>query len=392
MSKFKIRDDTIINIIKDILKTVEGPISYCLLKPTDKMKDILGSRPPIILLFGDLHKGDKKCILDCKEEDGCLSFYGGNPTIHNFFSYMSRIAHVDVFLEVWYEKVERKLGRIKYKNKDQNSALIEFIKFTSPCFNLKDKKDCQVKDYYIHMADPRYKYDPRNIDTIFETITKYDLPMFRLQIDVLLQDKEGNSPDYRKIIILALQALEVGTKEFMKNVFRYNLIIQTFSKTYKQLSKLPDKLQDLIYNKFFDTIQSLTEHSERRCMEPHKLAIDIDYNKIKYPTDNLDIIKYEEAEIPIEEFYKGVKEILNTHPLPGHEEKSICSLIGITGLDLYYLGRTLKKPKDGTPSEISVGYFGANHVNNIMNFLVKNGLYTLQDKHVVNDSKCLRLY
>jgi len=391
MSKFKIRDDTIINIIKDILKTVEGPISYCLLKPTDKMKDILGSRPPVIILFGDNHKGDQKCIPDCKEEDGCLSFYGGNHTIHNFFSYMSRIAHVDVFLEVWYEKVERKLGRIKYKNKDQNSALIEFIKFTSPCFNLKDKKDCQVKDYYIHMADPRYKYDPRNIDTIFEIITKYDLPMFRLQVDVLLQDKEGNSPDYRKIIMLALQALEVGTKEFMKNVFRYNPIIQTFSKTYKQLSKLPDKLQDLIYNNFFDTIQLLTEHSERRCLEPHFLGVDIDYKKIEYPADNLDNIKYEEGEMPIEEIYKVVKKILNTHPLQGHKERSICSLIGITGLDLYYLGRTLKKPKDGTPSEISVGYFGANHVKNIMNFLVKNGLYTLQDKYVVNDSKCLRL-
>jgi hypothetical protein len=412
MSKFKIRDDTIINIIKDILKKVEGPASYCLLKPTDKMKDILGHRPSIIILFGDIHYGDKKC-LECKEEDGCLSFYGGNPTIHNFFSYMSRIAHVDVFLETWYTKVDRELGRIKSKSsKTHNSALVEFKKFSSPCFNLKDKKDCQVKDYYIHMSDPRYSNDPKNIDGIFEIIATYDLPSFKLQIELILTDKEGNHPDYREVIILCIQALELGTKEFMNKVFRYNPIIQKFSKTYKQLSKLPEKLQDLIYNKYFDTLTSLKQIGNytvnrsdiSKCMQPQKMSFDFNYTKFKYPSHNKDIVIYEDdsgrGDIPAEVFYEGLKEILKTYSRPKKQQtdkdKSFCSLIGLdTGLDFYYLGRTFKKSyneqKEEKVSEISVGYFGANHVNNIMEFLVRNGLYTLEDKYILDDSKCLRL-
>ncbi len=398
MSKFKIRDDTIINIIKDILKKVEGPISYFLLKPTDKMKQMLGHRPPIIILFGDRHTGDNKCI-ECKEEDGCLSFYGGNPSVSNFFSYLSRIAHVDVFLETWYSKTDRELGKIKGKHKkDYNSALVEFKKFISPCLSLKDKKDCTVKDYYIHMSDPRYHYDPRKIDSIFQIIAKYDLPMFKLQVDELLKDKDGYNPDYREVLILVLEALELGTKEFIKKVFRYNPIIQKFSKIYKQLSKLPEELQDLIYNNYFDTIEE-ADKPLYKCMKPHKFLMSFDYTKFQYPSDDESIIKYKDdiigrAELPVEPLYKDLRNKINSYPMI-EKQGSFCSLLGVSsGLDLYYLGRTFKKAYDEqkkeTVSEISIGYFGAAHVKNIVNFLSKNGLYEIiEDKY--NDSKCLRL-
>lgn len=392
MSKFK--DETLINLIHGKLKTIEGPVSYYLLKPTQKMKEIMRGRPPIIILFGDIHSKNNKCSIQCKEEDGCFSFYGDNPTITNFFSYISKFATVDLYLEMWFDKTRRTKKQLDmyHKLEGQSSALGEFRSFVKPCLNLEDKKDCQVKDYRIHMTDPRGAFQSNNIDSIMSyAITKYDFQKFKRHVKKYLPDV-----DYRKLMTLALQSLKLGTKEFMKKVFRYNSIIQKFSKVYKQLSKLPIELQNLIYNNYYYETSSDTS---KLCMKPEPNMPPFDFKNFEYPKE--DIIVYRDFEQVIdinpEDMYNSIQEITRKYKIRDDLDISICNMTGFTtGLDFYYLGRTFKLTKDDksnlnvSGNEISIGYFGDGHVEQIQKFLVNNGLYTLEISKFNND-KCLRL-
>ena len=138
------------------IKQVEGPVSYFLLYPTNKLNKILGRKAPPILMFGDIHSGRNKCD-KCEVKDGCYSFYEKDNIIP-FMKYLNekQIKYIDVYLEQWLSKTfreEEKLSITKTPIK-QNSAIIDTVLNLLPCFS-KGIQHCPYPNLRVHMVDVR---------------------------------------------------------------------------------------------------------------------------------------------------------------------------------------------------------------------------------------------
>jgi len=321
---------------------------------------------------------------------------------------LTKVARVDLFLELWYDNEYRNKEHMKREYESDVSAIGEFNLFAIPCLYLKkdengkfirDLSECQIKDYRIHMSDPRSDPQFKNIDSLVSfMISIFKYSTFKKYI----YGYYGKDVDPRPFIILALQFLKLGTKEFMRTVFPFHPLIKKYSKTYKQISKLPQELQELLYNNYNYLPKDNTKN-DWMCMLPKNEISDFDFTQFYYPKRDPDLIVYKnELIIEVEELYKMIQEITRKHrfyinKMKGEEKNhplynlSNCTFTGFTsGVDLYYLGRTFKKTKDNKMSEISLGYFGNLHLQQITEFLATNDLYTIEQQ-VYDKSKCLKV-
>jgi len=91
----------IANIINQNLVQLNGPMYGALLIPKDEFTQILGRTPPVFLLLGDYHVGNKQCKT-CPMGT-CYSLYKDNPTFYKFLSKLAKDFNIsiDLFLEHW---------------------------------------------------------------------------------------------------------------------------------------------------------------------------------------------------------------------------------------------------------------------------------------------------
>jgi len=386
--------ESLIKIILENLKKVEGPVSAYILKPTNYLKGILKDTPPIFLLFGDVHKGSQKCKEGCDEKEGCYSFYfkgeskilRGNkvpskveskvpPSIHNLFNDLSQIANVDVFLEFWFPfQIRQETFKIKQVSED-TSGLYDFAIFSAPCLQLRTKEGCQIDNYKIHMTDTRKDRMYKNIDSItVEAMLKLNYNSFLNYVEEYFVDE-----DPRRIIKLVSDRLRLGTTEFLKTEFRQNPIVKKWSKTYKQLAKLPQKLQNMIYETYSELTDELNKSlrkASKVCENPEKNLVNLSKAKFTYRED---LIQVNKDYYYVEDLYYQIQAVLRMYYDP-RQDVSDCQLSGFyTGLDLYFLGRSLDM---SIKKDIVVGYFGEFHVTQLVNFLIGTNLYEIVTMNV----------
>jgi len=384
-----------INLILNNLKKVEGPFSAYILKPTNYLNSILTrTTAPIFLLFGDIHEGSQKCNR-CEEKDGCYSFYTKNnlpPTIHNLFNLLSEHFNVDVFLEVWVPfQFRQNLIQTK-KVTSSSSGLFNFAVFSAPCLQLYSKEGCEIDKYKIHMSDTRKDSMYKNIDSItVEAMLKLNYQEFLNYVNEYFKDE-----DPRQILKLVSDRLRLGTTEFLKKEFRNNHLIKSWSKTYKQLNKLPIKLQNMLYENYSELTDELNKslrNASKICEHPQKDLLNLEKAKFTYRED---LIKVGSKYYSAEDIYYEIQHSLRQHYDPKHDA-SDCQLSGyFTGLDLYFLGRSLDT---SIKKDIVVGYFGNFHVTQLVNFLVSMNLYEIVTMNIgdtdnldlKNLNKCLHI-
>lgn len=349
----KFDTDNIIKIFKNI-KKIEGPISYYLLKPTKKLNDILGRDGPVMILFGDIHNGNQRCITGCDTNKECYTFYNDpTPSIIKLINEIGEKIRVDFFTEFWKTKNEpyilKQKTNTKLKINNKNiSSMLDIIVTLEKCID--DNKCKDDINFYVHMSDPRYTKLEYSIDGIFKTIPKLTYEEFK---QILYQ----KDIDINEMLNILYDRLTLGYKKFIENYFyKENNIISKHSKIYKQLIKLPKDIKKYIFENY---------ESKYRA-EPLYMINKILYNNIKS-----------------EEKYEMIKRYI--------KEFKIKSLIGTTeDVDLYFIGRSLKILKDKDYSRLTIGYFGEAHIINIKNFLINNGLYTLENKYKQINKKCLK--
>ena len=341
------------------VQTIEGPVSYTILVPTPRLNDMLGHDGPVIVLFGDVHVGNDRCKQRCEVKHNCYSFYAPNPTIVKFLNQLGQKIHIDLFLEIWSPLLNRinqygipDLGD-QWRGKTA-SALRSIKNYLLNCLEIKDgirNKDCLATNFYVHMSDTRHAKD--KLDAIMRhMIPEMDYEDLKLWLTAQLPDLTMD-----KLTQLIRKRLLMGPATFLQTVARHEPIFQRHSKTIKQLSALPTALQDIIYKHY---PQSHVEES-REC--------DIPYKERQLPKPSRST-----QDSDLQREYDGYQKIV-TETSYGRENK--CHWSGATSeLDLYFLGRSLKVPKDGPISQLSIGYFGDHHVRQLTSFLTDQKLYT----------------
>jgi len=215
-------------IMYDISK-LEGPVRAHILVPTDKAVNLIGHRPPILILLGDVHEGNQKCESMCNIEEHCFSLY--DPP-SSFLQYLDDLAKqgitTDIYSELW---VSRKTGEPTAKTVFQyNSALTESEKAQEPCWSHKAyKKDCKFKYLRMHYSDPRFVAN-EGIDSIMRQLA------IRNNYDEFFEYIQEYFPGAKADIIMNMiyKRLEVGTAEFIRKYAGTYDVVLKYSKIFKQ--------------------------------------------------------------------------------------------------------------------------------------------------------------
>ena len=359
--------EKIAQIFANQVRTIEGPVSYYILTPTSKLNGLLGYDAPVLILFGDIHNGNGHCVNGCEIKDGCYTFYPPNPTILKFINELGKKIHINMFLEIWRETSQRKRSLSTWGEEwegEKAAALQLMTNHIMKCFEIKDhvrNRECPATNFYVHMSDTREAKDKLDALIHHEMTEASYWDMQRIL--------RTRFPDLsmKKLLELLRQRLTMGTKSFVQNVARYDPVFYKYSKTMKQLMALPRKLQDILYTKYrYDT---------HFCKE--------------VPEDDLPPVATTSKDLQKE--YEGYQRMLQSDTL------QMCYWAGFTSeIDLYFLGRALKKPQGGPVSELSIAYFGDYHVKTLFRFLNEWGLYDIYDLRNISETdkvmeKCVDL-
>jgi len=380
------------------IRYIEGPVRYLVMTPTERLKNILGRNPPIIIALGDEHEIRTKCGL-CGPGNGCYTLYESELNGNSFLGYFNKLGEkfqVDFFYESWVNKqyrkqlAEEKLGKSKYVF--SKSALVDMMYLLRECSmkhtNISQYISCPYKSINTHYVDVRKNFS--GIEDIYlerrdgklnikNTSIKEYSEIFE-NIDGIIpymKDKDFTFTEFKTIfenvfkgekvgdvLDLMIQRFTIGADRFYKEVFRTNPLMIKYSKVHKQIRQLPIELQDILYTYPIWTFQDfqLVEGINR-------MSDEVEYEIVMYNLKN----RIHELDV---------------------------NWLGVSGVDLYYLARTLKIPKwdsklgEGNPTQISLIYLGDNHINLTKDFLVKSGLFiinkeVIDEKYKKYENKCL---
>jgi hypothetical protein len=360
------------------IKIIEGPVSIVGLNPTEKLKKLLPTAPQILLL-GDIHIGDKKCKdyanIECSLENDCYTLYKSRQS-NSFIKLLDNLAErnrIGLFIEDWdLEQYGWSHSNIYYtddhKRKDKfNSALIYTMYQIPNCYiQRKEKrvKNCAVKNLEIHLSDPRKVYD----DSPKES-NKYKadliMKMFSNGIeseDPLLfmkntQQRFFPKVDLRTILknIKTIYTEDLGYDE----VFWNSELFDEYSRTKRQIKKLPKEIQNILRNYKIGKFEHLRYGGSKWVNDKYWKKFSNKYIKlldtlINGDSPDLDLVMMDEDEIRIFEYIHKYFE-------------SFSDIV-----DLYYIARTFRPEYK---FDLSVGFFGAAHNLRMTEFLIKEGLY-----------------
>ncbi len=370
-----ISHNRIINYILDNIKTIEGPVSFTLLKPTAKLTTILRRPPPVILFLGDYHIGNKPCEAKCRTRQQCFSIAAKNK--FSFLSLMDlKIAPdvvTDVFFEWWLPETERlkrdlKLGEKPIWNRPNGSAIYEDLKELWPCMKYEKNRSikypfgCKMKHTRVHMVDPRnlagnfvYKY----VEFIPHFIYDYSPEFFKKTVATSFPGY-----DWKEIFALILKRIELGFVGFFNQYFRKHPFFRQHSVVYKQIKALPEPLIRDIFANFTNLFGTITDF-------PHPEIVD-EFWKIRRRQ------KQPSSSTLFKDLYMAIEKVNNDRELQHLSEiipRDYNWLSFVSILDIYFLGRSLKSPVDGLPSQLSILYAGDNHIKNLNTFLLHSGWY-----------------
>ena len=163
----------IANLLSPI-ESFEGPIDVTVMIPTDRLHKELGRRGPVLVLLGDYHSGDKKCVKICDPDAGCYSLYRPSTFLH-FIDTLAKkhLISADIFLEFWVPEGARvafSKGEAHFSS-ESDSSLFEAVLESAPCTS-HAANFCPFPHVRTHLSDTR-KIDLNskyNGEAIFSTL------------------------------------------------------------------------------------------------------------------------------------------------------------------------------------------------------------------------------
>ncbi len=368
-----ISQDRIINYILDHVKKIEGPISFRLYTPTEKLTNALRRPPPVILMLGDLHVGNKPCETKCRTRQQCFSIAAKNK-----FSFLSLIdlklspnVISDVFFEWWLPETSKLQKDLKMNEKPiwdrkDGSAIYEDLKELWPCMKYEKNRSvkhpfgCKMKHTRVHMVDPRHlsdNYVYTYAEFIPEFVRNYSPEIFKKTV-------ANSFPgyDWKELFALLLKRIELGFVNFFNQYFRKHPFFKQHSVVYKQIRALPKPLIRDMYANF---------RNEYPTDFPHPEVVDEFWNirrKQKNPSSStlFKDLKTAFENVNRKRYLVGLDEL---------EDYTYNWLSFVSILDIYFLGRSLKSPVDGLPSQLSILYAGNAHITNLNKFLLNSDWY-----------------
>jgi len=358
------------------VNVIEGPVDMVGLVPSKKLIAIyerlgINYSAPQILLFGDVHTGNQGCIesvnMECKNEDKCYSFYT-SPNNKSFVKFLDELGEkykIGLFLEMWISSLYRHKISLDFIKSRHNSGLTNTTTRLATCFSQRSSKwserrtskniNCEVNNIEVHMSDPRHTFDdPQDIMYQADLIIVMFIKLLRHTTPGTVKSK------FKRFVSIYFPAmkeedvLNVIYNILMKNNGYYvsfwnTLFFETYSRTRRQINKLPNELIDVMKKFPFQYAKSIDQS-----LFSHFSLLNIILNMLAGKEPEKVLVGYINSmkENEYEEMVNGFR----VHDM----------------LDVYYIARTLRPE---FRLELSVGYFGRNHINNIVKFFTENGLY-----------------
>jgi hypothetical protein len=342
-------------IINDINR-LEGPVYTALLIPNDKLKQILGYNPPVILLLGDYHTGNDKCT-SCILDKKCYSLYDTS-----FLNYLNTKAvesnwSIDLFLENnWTLKKDLESSNV-IKEVMGSSALYNIRGNLKDCIGsrqTKFKPYCDFDNFRTHDTDPRYLNNMKD-DRYITQDHKYTGDSLTRRLSYF--SKKGSYITIKDINIFK-QLLETEFQGFTANeileqmkkilsnktpidFFLDEPFFQAHSRMYHEFAQLPVPIRNTLHKNMKSVYKYTTEE--------------------EYEYDQEDLDRYFDLFLNTDKYDPTVSYQTFPDDLTGNINFTLLSV------DLYTISRALKKFEP--LSQLSVIYQGKTHIMNEIGLL-----------------------
>lgn len=378
MSKTSIKG---LKINNTIIKRISGPVNFCLLKtiPGENLEDLKKSNinPPIVLLFGDIHHSNDNLCKKCDSESNCFSIQE-----NSFLKLIDSLSDIKKLIIDFNVEHSFDLNPTEYDVNDVYPMSVLHYKIL-PC--LRKEKSCYTKNIKWHYVDtrvtPKTKYYYEN------SFTNNFAVIHKLRESLFGKDKEDALYSMVETILNLCEPNQtvITQHKYINNLtnilktLKYKNLDNLFEKSninnsliYKQIKKLNSPYNDVDFwkkncNIFLSYI--FTDIPQEN-IDGLKNLFDtiLDISEIFFK--NKDTYTREELLNSIfDAYYQELSEISMFLLLTKNVEE-ILLVISSTFLDLYYITRMLKVPYKSKNAELSIGYFGKNHLKNIQYFLM----------------------
>jgi len=414
--------------IKDtIITSLSGPISFYYLKPKVNINPFEFEYFPLIILFGDRHESiEGSCVnCSCSKEKGKCCY---TISDHTFLQLLDTLGDNDNPIDFYTETF---LAGTDAENQDDYLGQLiskEMITCYHRTLHGSEYNKCPTKNIRWQATDARVAGDSfGNLNDDGDDNDDYYYYSINKTIEELL-DEEINGKKF----------IDTVSKKFRDNVyieFQISALLEKLTKIFKYLfnndididnkkevTVLMDRFNNLLRKSQFKTIDNFMDLLKTLYNEETN---SIDFNafsetlfsmmtadnsliykqimKQEYPPfkdikywSNVyaqalknkftDDYKFAENELyylleAIEYIDDYINDEEDDYTLNINERydtiRKLERVIGSPFVDIYTITRILKKPVGGKRSSLSFGYFGHNHVKNMVNILLSTGKYTL---------------
>ncbi len=349
------------------IRTIEGPVAYYIISPTEHLQQLLGREPPTILLFGDHHDQQTYCSKPASVtlySEQAQNYFDGRKRPPSFLEALDNFSKqinnpIDIYVESW--------GNAWY---DENkSALGSVINELLPCA-FKDQMSelgyqCSYEYLRAHHTDLRKrKEDAENILSVIKDAESIDDVQ-----DWLNNHKWSKDFVVEDVLKLVVKRIKYGSIQFFLDVFLESPFFIAGSKAYKQWMQIDENVRELLISAL-QTCPIYQMHAA----------------KSDQPQPNL---LPQTSSYTFEEIQDIVKDVFAMNQEDEYN-KSWMQWLGFTMVvDIYFIARSLKIPLSKQTklpvlqdaAKLVVGYYGDQHSLSIVNWLVEAGCYTLQHSY-----------
>ena len=414
-----------IKITDTIITSLSGPISFYYLKPKEDIDPSEFEYFPLIILFGDWHDSKEGSCLNCtcsKEEEGKCCY---TISDHTFLQLLDTLGDNDNPIDFYTETF---LAGSDFINTDDYLSELtseEMVMCYQRTLRGTEYNKCPTKNIRWQATDARVAGDTFNkVDGEY----KYRLSNETFQ-ELLDNDKkfiDTVSKKFRDDVYIEFQITALLTNlMYIFNYLRVNKIddideeasdlIDNFNhllsiSTFKTIDNFMDLLKTL-YNKetnsfdfdtFSNTLFSMMTRDnsliyKQIMKQEYPLFKNIKYwwkfytqiltnnytdftiADLVYILDNLEYVMdfINEQEGDDDDLVEYEYDIQPRIEILCHALEKLRMLVGVPFVDIYTLTRILKKPEGGNRSSLSFGYFGNQHVKNMVELLLATNKYTL---------------
>jgi hypothetical protein len=400
------------------IASLSGPVSFYYLRPKKRVYDDgNGKYFPLIVLFGDLHRGIEKtcdqCVCSINQEKGCCYTLSDPEFLQKLDTLADSRHPVDFYTETTLTGLSGFKGGIMehFTSGEMVSCYRRFLRGTE-----KDK--CPTKNIRWQAAETRYSQidsidmshyytggDSFIKDLVDGNITKMEKTLWiENQLSIIISSfyelpKEENKEKYVQDYLL----------NKIKNFFDYGGVFKTiegFQELLLTLCENDSKHDDNTLNldkfakAFFHLLtkeNSLIYKQIAKQSYPPFCEIEqwIDFYKrslefsLKDESGALKSLEKRE----LRETIKKLPSILSESTIMTKKDNNnLFNLKDVAPplLDIYTIARMWKKPDGGNRSSLSFGYFGDYHVQNIVELLISTNVYELVRAKYLDDKKLSR--